>query len=178
MKKKFFIILALLFMTTNAFSQDVDIYTCAYFDGYWSEWNNIGLGGKIKGNYDGFIIYLDSEGPWEYRFKFTIDNMAFPNKKQRNKDIKNGNYYVFSGTVEYYISDDEPSALENFRKKRGPYFVPAKLPNGRPTKKITSKATIKIAPFKNLPETYNIHFDKVGFGINLNGRYFPGLKFE
>lgn len=176
MKKKIFIILALLFMATNAFSQDSHIYTCAYFDGYWSDWEITAA--SIKGDYNGFIIYLSSEGPWNYRFKFTVDNMTFPDKKQRKKDIKNGNFYVFSGTVEYYISDDEPSVLENFRRNRGPYFVPAKLANGRPTKKITSKATIKISPFKNLPRNYNIFFDNVGFGINLNGLYFPGSKFE
>ena len=176
MKKKIFIILALMFVTVNAFSQDERIYTCSYFDGYWSDWYLTAA--SIKGDYSGFIVYLSSEGPWNYRFKFTINNMAFPNKKQRKKDIKNGNYYVFSGTVEYYISDDEPSVLENFRRNRGPYFVPAKLANGRPTKKITSKATIKIAPFKDLPRTYNIFFDNVGFGINLNGLYFPGSKFE
>lgn len=64
-----------------------------------------------------------------------------------------------------------------FRAARGPMFVPAKLENGRPTKKITSKATIKIAPFKYLPRTYNIFFDNVGLGITLDGK-FSSVKYE
>lgn len=174
MKKKFFIILALLFMTTNAFSQNS---LSAYFDGYWSDWKNLGTAEIIHGNYDGFMIYLQEEGPWEYRFKFTVDNMTFPNKKQRKEDVKNGKWYVFSGTVEYYICDDYPTVLSIFRAAKGPLFAPAKLKNGRPTKKITSKATIKIKAFKDLPRTYNIFFDNVGLGVTLSG-CFPGVKYE
>ena len=86
-------------------------------------------------------------------------------------------WYEYSGTVEYYISDDDPSVLAMFRKKKGVYFIASTLKNGRPTKKITSKATIKIAPFKDLPNTYNIWFDGVGFAISLNGSSFPNEKF-
>lgn len=175
MKKVLIIFYLLLGISFNSFCQ---IRCSGYFDGYWSEWNNIGLGGKIKGNYDGFIIYLDSEGPWEYRFKFTIDNLNFPNKKQRKKDIKSGKWYEYTGTVEYYITDKFPSILSLFRSAKGPLFAPAHLEDGRTTKKITSKATIKIAAFKDLPKTYNIWFDNVGFAINLNDTYFPNVKFK
>ena len=57
-------------------------------------------------------------------------------------------------------------------------FAPAKLDNGRPTKKVTKKATIKIAPFKDRPQTYNIWFENVGFAINLNDTYFPGVEYK
>lgn len=175
MKKKIFIILALLFVTTKVFSQRS---LSAYFDGYWSDWKQLGTAEIFHGNYDGFMLYLEKEGPWNYRFKFTVDNMTFPDKKQRKKDIKENKWYVFSGTVEYYITDNYLTILSLFRAAKGPMFAPAKLENGRPTKKITSKATIKVAPFKDLPRTYNIFFDNVGVGITLDGSYFPGVKYE
>lgn len=170
MKKIFLLFSLLCCVTLNSSAQ---LTGACYFDGYWSQWHSFGSGTKIKGNYDGFIIYLDKEGPWEYRFKFTINNLKFPNKKQRKKDIKADKWYEFTGTVEYYITDKYLSVLSIFRDAKKPLFAPAKLDSGRPTKKITSNATIKIAPFKDVPKVYNIWFDNVGFAIDLNTLYFP-----
>lgn len=175
MKKLLFIVSLLFCVSINSGAQ---IRANACFDNYWGEWEDLGTVAKIKGNYDGFIIYIDKEGPWEYRFKFTINNMMFPEKKQRKKDIKTDTWYTFRGTVEYYISDDYPTILSLFRGHKRFMLLPAKLTSGRPTKKITSRATIKIAPFKDLPQTYNIWFDNVGVAINLNGQYFPNVEFK
>ena len=175
MKKFLFIFCFLLFAVNVSYGQ---IKFSCWFDGYWSSWFDGGTEAKITGNYDGFIIHTASEGPWDYRFRFKIDNMKFPNKKQRKKDIKANKNYEFYGTVEYYISDDYPSALENYRKNKRPNFVSARSRNGKPNKKITSKAKILVAPFKNLPEHYSIQFDNVALGIYLNGTYFPNVKFE
>ena len=173
MKKHIFIILALFFVTNNAFSQ---IRDNAYFDGYWGKWSYSGV--EIHGNYDGFITYYESEGPWEYRFKFTIDNFKVPNKKQMKKDIKANKWYEYSGTVEYYMTDDLGTIYNVFKKNKLPVFVCAKLGDGRKTRKIKSKAKICIAAFKNQPEVYNFWFDNVGYAINLNGVKFPNVKFE
>ena len=175
MKKFIVIIFALLCVS---FGASAKIGAAVYFDGYWSEWKHFGSGEELHGNYDGFVIYIKKEGIWNYRFKFKIDNMTFPNKKQRKKDIKANKWYEFTGTVEYYITDNYPTVLKLFRDAKGPMFAPAKLDNGRPTKKITSKAKIKIAAFKDLPEVYNIWFDGVGFGIDFNGASFPNQKFK
>lgn len=172
--KKLLLIVSLLFCVS--LNSDAQIRISGYFDGYWSEWQD--LGAEIKGNYDGFIIYLSNEGPWEYRFKFKINNMLFPSKKQRKHDIKNDKWYEFSGTVEYYITDKFPTILKLFREAKGPLFAPAKLDKGRPTYKVTKRATIKIAPFKDKPKTYNIWFEDVGFAINLNDIYFPNVEFK
>ena len=163
--KKFIFIFSLLFCIS--FNSSAQIRINGYFDGYWATWVNAPEA-QIYGSYDGFIIHTKEEGPWNYRFKFDIDNFKVPDKKQRKKDIKNDTWYTFTGTVEYYISDDNPSILQNFRNNKGPVFIAAKLKNGRPTKKIRSRATIKVAPFKDVPTVYNIWFDNVGVGINLN----------
>jgi hypothetical protein len=73
MKKYLFIILLFFCISFESFAQ---LRGAGYFDGYWSNWASLGTGTKIKGNYDGFILYLDNEGPWEYRFKFTVNNMS------------------------------------------------------------------------------------------------------
>lgn len=41
-----------------------------------------------------------------------------------------------------------------------------------PRVKRTTRAKIKIAPYKDHPVVYNIWFDNVGFGINLETSYF------
>ncbi len=164
MKKIISIFCFLLFITNNTFGQ---IKLAGYFDGFWSPWR-ANSSTQVYGNYEGFVIHTQEDGPWNYRFKFKIDNFNVPNKKQRKKDIKANKWYVFSGTVEYYISDGYPSALEMFRMNKGPALHPSKFNDGTPTKKITSKATIKVAAFKDLPTVYNIWYDKVALGIDLN----------
>lgn len=172
--KKIFIILCLLFCAS--YSSSAQIKACGYFDGYWSKWAN--LNAEVHGNYDGFIIYLENEGPWEYRFKFTINFMSFPERKQRKKDIKENKWYEFSGIVEYYVTDNYPSIISIFRANKGPMFAPLKLKNGQTAKKVKSRATIKIAAFKDRPKTYNIFFDNVALGIDMGNGYFPGQDFK
>jgi hypothetical protein len=164
MKKFLFVISILFFFSLNSSAQ---INVCAYFDGFWSPWG-AAVEAKIYGNYEGFVIHSAEEGPWGYRFKFKIDNFNVPKKKQRKKDMKANKFYEFTGTVEYYVSDIYPTAIDAFRDHKGPWFSPAKNLRGNPAKKITSKATIKVAAFKDYPKVYNIWYDNVGLGINLN----------
>ena len=168
MKKSILITFLLLCISFRGSAQ---IKTCAYFDGFWSPWIS-NYEAQVYGNYEGFVIHTASEGPWEYRFKFTINDFKVPNKKQRKKDIKNNRYYEFSGTVEYYVSDILPSAITAFRDNKGPKFLPAKNKRGKPAKKIISRATIRVAPFKDVPRIYNIWYDNVALGIDLNTTYF------
>lgn len=168
MKKFILIVSILLGLSLNSSAQ---IQFSAYFDGFWSPWIDA-ADARVYGNYEGFVIHTAAEGPWDYRFKFTIHDFKVPNKKQRKKDIKENRYYEFTGTVEYYISDIYPSALEAFRDNKGVKLLPSKNRRGNPAKKITSKATIRVAPFKDVPRTYNIWYDKVAIGIDLNTTYF------
>ncbi len=146
----------------------------AYFDGYWSDWKSCAQTIKIHGEYGGFIIYDQEEGPWSHFFKFTINNFCIPDKDTRKSNLKNDKWYEYSGTVEYYICDDYPTAYSVFKSSKAPVFVTESWSKKteRPIKKITSPAKIKIRPYKDHPEVYNIWYDNVGLGISLNGDYF------
>lgn len=167
--KKLLLFVSLLFCVTINSNAQTDMKVCAYFDGFWSDWESAEKTG-IRGNYDEFIIYRQKDGPWEYGFKLKIDNMSFPDKGQREKDLKANKWYRFSGKVEYYIDYFNPSALEMFREHKGPRLIGA---TGCDNKKITSRAIIKIAPFIDYPKVYTIFYDSVGLGIDLGTTRFP-----
>ena len=168
--KRLFIAVFVTLLSVTMFAQ---IKRAAYFDGYWSDWKSDSqVNWAIRGSYAGFIIYPKASGPWEPWFKFTINNFYMPDAKTRKKNVKYGQWYEFTGTVEYYISDDYISAYQIFKTRRGASFVNPKQPDGRPTKKVTSQAKIKIAPYKDHPTVYNIWYDNVGLGIDLNNIYF------
>ena len=168
MKKVLFTFCFLLFAANNSWGQ---ISFSAYFDGFWSPWIQASEA-RVYGNYESFVVHTVADGPWNYRFKFTIHDFKVPNKKQRKKDIKAGRYYEFTGTVEYYVTDEKPTARDAFRKNKGPVFISAESKDGRPNRKITSKATIRVSPFKDYPRVYNIWYDNVALGIDLNTIYF------
>lgn len=167
------ILLNPIFVKSQFYSVPEDfLSTCVYIDGYWSQWRNCSRSIKIQGGYSGFIICDADEGPWNYFFKFKIDNYQLPDKKTRKEHRKENKWYIYTGVVEYYICDDYPNIYQIFKKNNGFAYVPKTLTSGRPTKKITSRATIKIAPYKKHPKCYNIWFDNVGLGIDLNDLYF------
>ena len=166
-------LLIAVFVTLLSVSMSAQIGFAAYFDGYWSDWKSYSQDKwSIRGSYAGFIIYQKESGPWEPWFKFTINNFYMPDAKTRKWNVKYRQWYEFTGTVEYYICDDYLSAYELFKTMRGASLVPPNLPDGRPTKKVTSQAKIKIAPYKDHPTVYNIWYDNVGLAINLNNIYF------
>lgn len=143
---------------------------CVNLDGYWGEWKNVSYNMKIRGGYSGFIIYDKEDGPWNYIFKFSIDQYVDPSLDTKLKHYQGKEWYVYHGTVEYYISDDYLTIYDAFKSANGPRFVSAVLKDNRPVKKITSRATIKIAPYapSSNPKCYNLWFDNVALGIDLN----------
>lgn len=81
---------------------------------------------------------------------------------------------MYSGTAKYYVCDDYPTIEAAMRANT--VIVPYETwrERNRPKVKRTTNATIKIAPYKDHPKVYNIWFDNVGLGIDLNDNYFPG----
>lgn len=162
---------------SNISSQSIS--TCCFFDSYWSKWEPEPTT-KVKGDYDGFIVYDDADGPWDYYFKFTIDSFTPTSKKQRQKDAKEKKtvWYEYQGTVEYYVPLGENlrpyTAYDLFKYAKKATFWPKERKNETdpPVKKVISKARVKIETYKKFPTCYNIYFDNVGFAISLPNKQF------
>lgn len=99
---------------------------CFCYKGAWSEWiveyshfsseeslmrHFVTFYGDIYGVSDYSAISLEKNGV-KY-FKFTIDYpYQVAPKKVRKEHLKTGEWYVYSGTVEYYVNDGYPTAQE------------------------------------------------------------------
>ena len=171
----------MLFLLTSCITK-AQISTCAYHDGYWGEWIShtfrYGYGipdkeqFKLYGNYSGFIIYQATDHPSEYIFKFNADSYSTPDKKTIKYHLKNNLWYVYTGTVEYYVTESYPTITSILKAYDFTYFNCNSGSAGNPCAKRTARATIKIAPYKKRPKCYAIYFDNVGIGIDLENCYF------
>lgn len=183
MKRK---VILLLFLVVSLYAS-AQIKICGYYDGYWGEWEDAYIfslyGGrntvdeslpylKIYGNYSGFSTYANTDHPSAYMFKFQISNYLAPDKKTKKHHLKSNEWYEYSGVVEYFVKDEHDTIKDIL--KRGSAFgrIPAIQSTWPGARKRTAKATIKIAPYKDHPRVYNIWFEGVAVGIDLNTVYF------
>lgn len=182
--KKFILTLILSFIGfIGAYSQ-VTMSTAVYVRGYWTSWvkRNYSYGFDFYPQYEraydmnmqydsstntfsGMEFRKSGKQPWDWCFKFEVDNYVKPNKKTRKQHQKNDTWYEYSGWVEYYVTDDYPT----IQKVLEHYQFPMIQPTGETARaKRRAKATIKIAPYKKMPECFNIYFDGVGVGISFS----------
>lgn len=189
--KFLFIVLSLLSVSNNAYSH-FRLRTSVYYNNYWGSWGDLN-DCRIKGNYDGFIIYEDDKHPSNYFFSFHINGFVNPSKKEIKKHYKNKVWWEYSGYVEYYICDLYPTVADVFKEKgrllrefdlsfsdyesklsalkaskmvKGQSYTPIGF------KRVRKNATIKIAPYKKVPQVYNILFDGCGYAIDLKNLIF------
>lgn len=161
----------------GAYSQ-VAMSTAAYVRGYWTSWDkrnyNMGyyfhrdfeIGGQVYGDtFSGMELRPVGTQPWDWCFKFEIDNYVKPDKKTRKQHQKSNTWYEYSGWVEYYVTDDYPTIQKVLER----YQFPEIRPTGETARaKRRARATIKIAPYKKAPDCFNIYFDGVGVGIDFS----------
>lgn len=176
------IIISLLLFVIPLFIS-AQIKVCGYYDGYWGEWEDAyctNLYGmldtslpylNVYGNYSGFCTYQNTAHPSNYSFKFQITNYTIPDKKTKKEHLKNGKWYEYSGTVEYYVNEELPT-IKEILKRRSFFGRFPSISQSNGTKKRNVNATIQIAPYKDHPKVYNIWFEGVAVGIDLNTVYF------
>ena len=163
------------FAITTSFATDFNYY----YDGYWGEWYNA-YGVCLKGDFSGFICYWYHNGdgslrdhPSQWFLKIQIKDYIEPSQVIKDAHLKDKTWYEYTGTVEYYISDEYQDIKSVLKSALNPiqHFVrPSKhrVEKGEtPCVKKTAQATIKIAPYKDNPKDYNIWFDGVGIGISI-----------
>ena len=108
----------LVIIMTMSLSVSAQISTCSWHDGYWGQWKSHttrytyippSYEYDIYGNYSGFIIYKKGAHPSEYIFKFQANSYSTPDKKTIKYHMKNNLWYEYSGTVEYYVTENYPT---------------------------------------------------------------------
>lgn len=194
-KKILLIALLLLGVSDVAYSK-FHLKHCVYYNNFWGDWKQF-EDCIIKGDYNGFYLYEDNKHPSEYFFKFEISGYIAPSKKDIKQHYKTKTWWEYSGYVEYYICDLYPTVVDIFKEKgrllreydlsfsdynrRLSTLKASKMAKGESFnpigfKKVRRNAKIKIAPYKKIPQCYNIYFDGGGYGIDLNNAKFENGK--
>jgi hypothetical protein len=156
-----------LFLLSTIFccAQDM-IKVCELVDGCWSKWRDSYE--YIYGNYGQFQFYKPEGHPSIFCWRFTINNYRTPTRAEIEKHRTTGEWFEYSGTFEYYISDDFPDIRSQLLK---PGMVAPWLHDTSkgqtPCVKRTVNATIKIEPYVEHPKVYNVFFEGCGYGIDL-----------
>ena len=139
--------------------------------GDWSPWQTVY--GEISHYVDDSGVILKTPGGQPY-FRFQINNYIAPTKKQLKEHLKSGEWFEYTGVVEYTVNDTYPTAEALAKASR---FV---IPNPRTdqTPSVLRKTTcrIRIQPYKKLPANYNIFFDNIGVGIDISEMTFQDQK--
>lgn len=145
--------------------------TSSYVDGYWSTWKPMNTGVlSLSGNFHSIAIFdINAQSNF---FKFTINNFHKPSKKEIKEHFKKNLWYEYSGTVEYYRTDEFLTAKDQLSRFQMFLINHEAGHNNKPVVKQVSNAKIKIAPYKKTPRCYNIYFDNVGFAIDLENIIF------
>jgi hypothetical protein len=166
MKKLILFLFLLVSCAIYGQAQVKGLQYCTMVDGYWSAWKYDYIV-MLQGKYDEFIIYQSYDHPSDYSIKVKIYGMNMEvDKKERKRRIKENQWYEYRGSIEYYTNDYHPNVKETLREQ----FLPGSFATAAQTgSKIHIRpATIRIAPYKKRPVTYNILFDGLGIGLSLN----------
>lgn len=141
------------------------------YKGSWSQWSK--AYGSISHYDDESGIILKSPGGLTY-FSFQIDHYVPPTKKELKEHLKSGEWFTYTGIVEYSVNDQYPTA--EALAKASTFVIPDPRKDLTPTVLRRTSCNISIAPYKKLPACYNIWFDGIGVGIDIQGLTFKGQK--
>lgn len=152
------------------------------YKGDWSSWQPLSKSGfswdssTWGGDELQFSAYTDmsgfifkSHGGREI-FKFQITNFRLPSKEERKRHLKDKEPYIYYGTVDYYVNDYYPTAEELAKNNR--LVIPDPRNDQTPSVMRHTICEIKINPYKDNPQTYNIFFDNIGIAVDVQGMKF------
>lgn len=138
--------------------------------GEWSPWHIYGQSFRYN---DGSGFELKNSGGTVF-FSFKISNYFTPSKASIKAHKKSREWYEYSGYVEYYVSDEYPTA--EALAKNNILVIPNARADERPKVKRRAYATIKIAPYEKNPYCYNLFFDNIGIGFSVQGLKYGDYK--
>lgn len=143
-----------------------------YMDGYWSNWeSNPSYHGQ--GGIKNMVLYNGDEHPSVFLLRVQTDNYTTPSKKEIKEHIKNKTWFEYTGTVEYWVSEEYPT-IKDALKRPGHFLVThpdsriGNFKNSGSKVKRTAKAIIKCQLYENgVPKVINLWFDHIGYGIHI-----------
>ena len=142
-----FIVFLMFFLSVqNSFAQWKESFN---YHGDWSSWRT--TYGEISHYVDDSGIILKTSGGQTY-FSFQITNYTPPTKKQIKEHLKSGQWFEYTGTVEYSVNDTYPTAEAIARASR--FVIPNPRTDETPSVLRRTTCTIKIQPYKKLPANY------------------------
>lgn len=164
------LLLFFTFIPTSLYCQGI----CFNYKGSWSNWESNQVP-DISVYTDGSGFILKTEGGIDY-FEVRIPSYTTPTKEELKEHKKQNKYFEYSGYVNYYVSDNYPTALD--LAKHNMLILPDPRRDVTPTVQRHTNATIRIAPYDNYPEVYNVWFDGIGVGLSIKGIKFEGRKYK
>lgn len=159
--KKLLFTLMLLLLSTVAMAFRGSLF----INGYWGQWEDLSWHFAISGYSNNFVLHERGEHPSNYFVHVAINNFVPPTKDEKKYHIKNNLWYEYTGTVEYFVDEASPT-IESLLKSGWIAWSITSANEISHHVKRTASATIKIAPYKDNPQTYNVFFDNVGFAIS------------
>lgn len=179
MKKFFsFFFFFLLSLSINAGTIE-EASVSYYIGGYWDEWGSINFRNKLKFNDNSLIQYDSSAHPSEFKWRLKHDAKYY---------AVDGEWEVYHGTFEYYITDEQPTLLSILKSGNWVNPIYHDVSKGQtPCVKKTENVKVKrkvdniVKRYRNgydfwgYPKykevlykhyTYNIWFDNGGFAVD------------
>ena len=163
--KLFLVIVTYLLGIGNAFP----IRTAYGMDGYWSSWNFSLL--EVTGSMRNFVLFNGSDHPSIFLLRWKADNYTKPSKKEIKEHIKSDSWFEYTGTVEYWVSEEYPTIKDVLKKKQGSLVTNPdsgygnSQSSGRKVKR-TATAKMMCQFYKNgYIKNINLFFDNIGYGI-------------
>ena len=150
-------------MALTSYSQGTFQY-CTCINNIWGEWDDLSPHLPFRGAYfimkvndREYIIYHQREHPSNYIMRIkAYSDMVDNDKKSRKQHYKSKEDYELKGEVEIFT--DTETFIKGF-----PFQCPT---HDRPEmRNNVMKATIKIAPYKERPQVFNIWFGNYGLAI-------------
>lgn len=147
----------------------------AKIDGIWGAWTSDGRD-YYYGRFSEVYRIGEMRHPSEYGWKLSLENFVKPSKEDIKKHYKNQIWWDYNGLLEYYVTDEYPTALSQIREKNCLSVVPwlHDVSKGQtPCVKRVMRVFVTIAPYKDYPHCYCINFRNpddmqehaAGFGI-------------
>ena len=150
MKRLFFCTVFFLFSLTSFCGK-----FAFYYDGYWGPWK--GYICSMGFDENSLYFYKPWDHPSENFLKIRVNTSSEPEK--------DGKWYVYSGTVEYYVSEEYPTIKDVL--KHGFFVQPYDSP---PIAKRTATATITMHKrlWRKHPRLLTVFFDDIAIAIGIS----------